>query len=1020
MRRFVQTALLCASLFGFGVPEAAAQTKYIADPASHVIRKLESSGFMSTFAGTPGTSGFGGDGADATQALLASPAGVAVDSFGNVYIADTFNSRIRTVSAKTGIITTVAGTGAFGWAGDEGPAANALLNRPEGLWVDAAGNLLIADSQNDRVRKVDQASGVIHTVAGGGANRGFAGDGDLAQLATLDHPVAVATDAAGNIYIADFYHQAVRKVTAATGIISTVAGTAPYSGFSGEGGPATSAALYNPTGVAVDAAGNLFIADSRNGRIRRVDAKTGVIDTVAGTGMDGACCDSDAATEANLHAPGGIAVDSEGALFVADPAGNSVRRIKAQGAKRLRTRLNGICCPADDPDDPDCWDGLPECPFSSVSLTSSQNPASAGTPITIRATISPSTATGTVTFSPGGTATVTNGLASVNLTMGSASFTVTAVYSGDANYPGSSTSMVQALPIQCTPPQVLSGGGCILPTSTTTTLSSSLNPSTFGQVVTFTATVSPAASGSVVFRDGATMLSNVTLNNGVATYSTSGLGSEPHSITAGFVSLSSSYSNSTSPALTQTVNGSQTSTALSSSLNPATFGQSVTLTAAVTPSLATGVVTFSDGVSILGTGTVSGGFASFSTSSLGVGTHSLTAAYGGSGSHSPSTSNVVTQTVKSLTSTVLSSSSYLSIPSQSITLTATVTPSTATGVVNFLDGGSPIGTGALSGGVASFSTSALSVGNHSLTAVYGGDSGSAASTSAAVTQTVFTLALIITSPNSSVYSDAVTLRATVTPSSVSGIVTFADGAVTLGSVALVGGVASLSTSALDAGSHLLTAYYGAGSGGGGGGAAPIASASLSHAVDPKAVTITLSGLNFTYDGTPKTVTATPSIPGLTVSITYNGSNAAPTAVGTYTVLATVVDPNYTGSRTGTLIISQAPGSGSGSGSGSTPTPANLVITRTMTRTGGNIVVTFTFTNTGGTAANSVSLRTVKIGTTSGTPLPFTVGSIAAGGSVQVIETIPGSAGASGAASSLSIAGVYTGGSFSSASRITLP
>ncbi len=247
MRRFVQTALLCVSLFGFGVPEAAAQTKYsiatvveqgntdsmpmqpravavdsarnvyIADPASHVIRKLESSGFMSTFAGTPGTSGFGGDGSDATQALLASPAGVAVDSLGDVYIADTFNSRIRKVSAKTGIITTVAGTGAFGWAGDEGPAANALLNRPEGLWVDNAGNLLIADSQNDRIRKVDQASGVIHTVAGGGANKGFAGDGDLAQLATLDHPVAVAADAAGNIYIADFYHQAVRKVTARPG-----------------------------------------------------------------------------------------------------------------------------------------------------------------------------------------------------------------------------------------------------------------------------------------------------------------------------------------------------------------------------------------------------------------------------------------------------------------------------------------------------------------------------------------------------------------------------------------------------------------------------------------------------------------------------------------------------------------------------------------------------------------------------------------------------------------------------------
>ena len=215
-----------------------------------------------------GTQGFSGDGGAATSASLYYPVGVAVDGSGNLFIADTQNHRVRQVDA-TGVITTVAGNGTLWFSGDGGAATSASLFYPSGVALDGSGNLFISDGGNQRVRRVDAATGVITTVAGNGTSDDFSGDGGPATSVRLFSPEGVAADGSGNLFIADHDNQAVRRVDAATGIITTVAGTGT-PGFTGDGGDATSASLSLPSGVAVDGSGNLFIADSSNSRVRLV------------------------------------------------------------------------------------------------------------------------------------------------------------------------------------------------------------------------------------------------------------------------------------------------------------------------------------------------------------------------------------------------------------------------------------------------------------------------------------------------------------------------------------------------------------------------------------------------------------------------------------------------------------------------------------------------------------------------------------------------------------------------------
>ena len=299
---------------------------YIADTFGHrILRVGATTGNISIVAGT-GVPGFSGDGGAATAASLYYPYGVAVSGDGNLHIADTYNHRIRKVDSETGRISTVAGTGVPGASGDGGAATAASLNYPYGVAVDGAGNFYIADRNNHRIRKVDALTGGISAVAGTGMI-GFSGDGGAATAARLLWPQGVAVDGAGNLYIAGRFSQRIRKVDAVTGNISTVAGTGT-PGFGGDGGAATAASLNYPSGVAVDRAGNLHIADTNNHRIRKVDAATGNISTVAGTGTSGFGGDGGAPTAAMLDSPSGVAVDGAGILYIADTYNHRIRRVR--------------------------------------------------------------------------------------------------------------------------------------------------------------------------------------------------------------------------------------------------------------------------------------------------------------------------------------------------------------------------------------------------------------------------------------------------------------------------------------------------------------------------------------------------------------------------------------------------------------------------------------------------------------------------------------------------------------------
>jgi hypothetical protein len=308
----VLAALALTALFGS-----------LALPAAGDVAKP---GTIVTVAGT-GTPGYGGDNGPATQALLNGPAGVAFDAAGNLFIPERWNCRVRKVGAD-GAITTVAGTGPRGFSGDGGKATDAQLNWPFSVVVDGAGTLFIADFYNHRVRKV-APDGIITTYAGSGPvdvttvlsdaprNGAFSGDNGPATDARMNGPAGLAADALGNLFIADYGNNRVRKVTP-DGMITTVAG-AGTAGFAGDGGPAISARLNQPTGVAADSAGNLFIADWSNYRVRKVDAVTGMIATVAGSGKNHPYAgDGGLATETGLRGPTGLAIDAGGNLLISE------------------------------------------------------------------------------------------------------------------------------------------------------------------------------------------------------------------------------------------------------------------------------------------------------------------------------------------------------------------------------------------------------------------------------------------------------------------------------------------------------------------------------------------------------------------------------------------------------------------------------------------------------------------------------------------------------------------------------
>jgi uncharacterized protein (TIGR03437 family) len=319
-----------AALAQVGQPSAltydAQGNLYIAETFNDRIRKVNASdGKISTVAGGAGN-GYAGDGGPATSARLNCPTGVAVDAQGNIYIADRDNHRIRRVSAADGLITTFAGTGTRGSNGDNGDAVNAQLNTPFRVIFDKQGNLLIADTDNHRIRKVG-TDGKITTLAGTGV-LGAGGDGALATNAQLNAPIGLALDAEGNLFIADSDNHKIRRVVASSGIITTIAGTG-VRGNTGDGGAATAARIGFPEGVFVDAQNNVFIADTFNDRVRRIAASDGRIATVAGNGLNGYSGDGTSATGTRLNCPTEIITDASGRLLIADRDNHRVRIVQA-------------------------------------------------------------------------------------------------------------------------------------------------------------------------------------------------------------------------------------------------------------------------------------------------------------------------------------------------------------------------------------------------------------------------------------------------------------------------------------------------------------------------------------------------------------------------------------------------------------------------------------------------------------------------------------------------------------------
>ncbi len=312
---------------------------YIVERYNNRVQLVDAAGVVRTVAGTRAI-GFSGDGGPAVEADLWEPASVFANGDGAIYIADRRNNRVRRAGSD-GDIATAVGSGPVNvevgtFFGDGAPATNAAFSDSLGVFVAGSGDVYIADSGNHRVRKIDASTGRVQTVAGTG-EAGYSGDGSAAAAAVLNAPAFVFVDGEGNLLIADTGNHRIRKVDAATGVITTVAGDG-RAGLLGDGSPATASHLNEPRGAVTDRSGHLFIADTGNNRIRRVDNFTGVITTFAGSGgigiQGGFSGDGGAATDATLNQPAGLCFDAEGRLYIADSKNARIRRIDSEARSR--------------------------------------------------------------------------------------------------------------------------------------------------------------------------------------------------------------------------------------------------------------------------------------------------------------------------------------------------------------------------------------------------------------------------------------------------------------------------------------------------------------------------------------------------------------------------------------------------------------------------------------------------------------------------------------------------------------
>ena len=614
---------------------------YIAAANDDVVRVVSPTGVINTFAGI-GAQGFSGDGSAATSAQLDSPAGVAVDASNNVYIADTHNNRIREVLASTGVINTIAGTGAAGFAGDGAAATSAVLNYPTAVAVDSAGNVYIADTNNHRIREIK--SGTINTVAGDG-EQFYSGDGGLATAAGLDSPNGVAVDSSFNIYIGDTHNQRVRLVTFATGVISTYAGTGVKT-YTADGGSAISAALARPRGVAIAPNGTLLIADSDNDRVRSVSG--GNISTVIGSGQQGYSGDTTLGTASTIDTPRAVAVTANNNVVVSDTENGRVRTVDVTGD------LITVA-------------GLAPSGNESLTLSGAATSVVYGTGLlTATFKFNSNTATGNVTFydtvgstpvQVGSPVALSSNIATFNAgTLSAGKHSIEAIYAGDANNGAAASGVfdvtVTPLAIAATANPVSTAYGVAIPTLTgTLTGVLAQDNGNVTLALSSTATATSAPGGYLI---SATLAGTAAGNYTVTLTAAANVTITQASSTTLLTTLTATPYQNVPVTLTATVSDSSTG----STGSP------------------TGTVSFYDGATLLGTSTVTAGVATLTTAVLPLGSSSVTSVYSGDSNFTVSTSSTVTEMVSG------SDFAFVLVPSSNSPAVQTVAPG-GTATYNF-------------------------------------------------------------------------------------------------------------------------------------------------------------------------------------------------------------------------------------------------------------------------------------------------------------------------------------------------